>query len=115
MIGEPPPPEPAPPPAGPPDPAGPPAGAPGERSTATWRPAVVYTGLRLAVFALVFAVLLVPLRNLFLAALLAALLSGALSYVVLRRQREALAGRVTDRMAARRVRARRRPPEDVSG
>ncbi|HEX5018210.1 MAG TPA: DUF4229 domain-containing protein [Actinomycetes bacterium] len=77
----------------------------------TWterHPALTYTGARLAIFALIFVVLLFVVRNLFVALFTAAIASAIISIFALRKQREALsmsiatrAERANQRMAER--------------
>ena len=77
----------------------------------TWparHPALTYTGARLAIFALIFVVLLFVFGNLFVALFSAAIASAIISVFALRKQREALsmsiatrAERANQRMAER--------------
>jgi len=82
------------------------------------RRVVVYTALRVAVFLVVFGALWALRLGVYPALLIAALVSGALSYVLLRRQREALAQTVEQRLATgRRHRASREAmptPQEVA-
>jgi hypothetical protein len=85
-----------------PDPATGPATA--ARAGSAARTALVYTALRIAVFALVFAVTWLFGLDVFPALLIAVVVSGALSYLLLRRQREALTATVAQRVESGRHR-----------
>jgi C4-dicarboxylate-specific signal transduction histidine kinase len=70
---------------------------------ARWSPALVYTAARIALFLSVAVVLYLVGFRTFALVLLALVISMPLSYVVLRRQREAFAAQVERRVEHRRA------------